>query len=101
MKTDQKWYFFEQTHSIQIKTYCDYDFFRYKQILPSITEENVTSVGTAELALLWNQFFFQLTNFEERFWRPMRIKLNAVFFAEFPLKRGYQPYQFKVDRAKT
>ena len=96
MKTDQKWYFFEQTHSIQIKTYCDYDFFRYKQILPEITEENVTSVGTAELALLWNQFFFQLTNFEETFWRCMRIKSH-----EFPLKRGFQPYQFKVDWVKT
>ena len=42
-------------------------YFRYKQVLPEITEENVTSVGAAELTLLWNQFFFQLTNFDERF----------------------------------
>ena len=31
----------------------------------------------------------------------MHIKSNAGFFAESPLERGFQPYQFKVDRAKT
>ena len=42
-------------------------YFRYKQILPLITEENMMSVGAVEVVLLWNGFFFQLTNFDKRF----------------------------------
>ena len=50
----------------------------------------MTSVGAAELALLRNGFFFQ-SNFNERFWWCMCIKLNMVFFDEFP-QNGFQLY---------
>ena len=48
------------------------------------------SDGAAELGLLRNWFFFQ-SNFNERFWWCMRIKLNMVFFDEFSLN-GFQLY---------
>ena len=50
----------------------------------------MTSVGAAELALLRNGFFFQ-SNFNERFWWCMCIKLNMVFFDEFP-QNDFQLY---------
>ena len=70
-------------------------------IFLDINKYYLKSVGTSELALLWDRFFSNRPTLKKDSDGASALNQMRFFFAEFPLKRGFQPYQFKVDWAKT
>ena len=70
-------------------------------IFLDINKYYLKSVGTSELALLWDRFFSNWPTLKKDSDGASALNQMRFFFAEFPLKRGFQLYQFKVDWAKT